>query len=200
MFVCLCVCRVGCCSGPGCFPPWDTEDRTDPRCSPSLRPRLSRQPSRRCWTTRQSQRSRWVFTFITRGSVRLLSVICRLYLIDYMNILYTDRFLSLVSISHLIFALCWGTIGNIPRWWLIGCFRLLLYVVFCLVGCTLSGNGLFQDRCPGGPQSFKQRHQHGNQLPLAALRARSSSMRKTEVKEDGLRKQEENQPKQRRTK
>lgn len=46
---------------------------------------------------------------------------------------------------------------------------------FCPSGWKAGRNGLLQDRRPRGPQSFKQRHQHGNQLPPAALRELSET-------------------------
>ena len=60
--VCLCVslCRVGCYSGLGYSPPWDTEDRTALQCSPAHRLRHSPPHSRHYWTTLLSLRSRCV--------------------------------------------------------------------------------------------------------------------------------------------
>lgn len=90
LIVCLCVCRLGCYSGPGCSPPWDTEDRTDPQYSPAPRPRRTHPHSRRYWTTHQSQRSRWVFACVslsvfTHDTNSLLSIISRYYFTYFMT-------------------------------------------------------------------------------------------------------------------
>lgn len=57
--VCVCLHRPVCYSGPGCFPLWDTEDRTDSRHSLIPRSRHRRPLSRLLWTTHLWQRSRW---------------------------------------------------------------------------------------------------------------------------------------------
>lgn len=62
--VCVCLHRPVCYSGPGCFPLWDTEDRTDSRHSLIPRSRHRRPLSRLLWTIHLWQRSRWEVTSV----------------------------------------------------------------------------------------------------------------------------------------
>lgn len=85
-----CVCSLGCYSGPGCSPPWDTEDRTDPQCSPAPRLRHPHPHSPHYWTTLWLQRSRWVFPLCP-------FILCLLQCFYHCLFWFTFQFLDILS-------------------------------------------------------------------------------------------------------
>lgn len=93
--VCLCACSLGCYSGRDCSPPWDTEDRTDPQCSPVPRLRHTHPHSHRNRTTLLSRRSRCVFACVFLCMYTRVSLFCVLC-----NVFFTGSFGLLCVVSR----------------------------------------------------------------------------------------------------
>lgn len=80
------MCSLGCYSGPGCSPPWDTEDKTD-QWSPTLRLRHLHPHNPHYWTTLWLQRSRWVLPCEYCLFCSIFSTVCFGLLSDFLDIL-----------------------------------------------------------------------------------------------------------------
>lgn len=157
-----CVCSLGCCSGPGCFLPWDTEDRTDHQCSPAPRLRHTHPHRHRYWTTPLLQRSRWVLC--PRVPLHANTWAALRY---YTGLMHFFLFLDIIShiswpawlrncrpnlfIGHLRLPLCRKSLWNIPGWWFICRCCLSVDVFFSVLFCFLShrSHGWWRWASPG---------------------------------------------------
>lgn len=138
------LCSLAFYTGPDYSPPWDTEDTITRWHNPSPRARHLRPHSPHCWTTLWLQKSRY--------SPLSHFILLLLFCINNQN---------KVLLASVCLCSCRAALSG--NWH-------MMIISWSLAGCEAGGNGLFQNWCPGSPQSFKQRHQRGNQLFVTTLR------------------------------